>query len=239
MNKADVMSGIQSYIELKQKELKQIEAVQESDNDSKSKKSFFQAFAERKQIKENKRKAKELEKMINTLSSITENQLTIKKSVLFRACMICNSTAVGEGSNVQRTVARDYITDEYWFVEGDCRAAKKAFSMFPDQFDPNIHFYRETDMERVAEYYGFREIHAPYFRSLNMRAYAHNHHLNSIDWKEIGDPIFLPVRAITIPISRKCQDFLIGFICEKDGEEHILIEPDDLKSPTSGETGAD
>ncbi len=72
-----------------------------------------------------------------------------------------------------------------------------------------------------------------------MSAYVSDHRLNSYEVKMIGEPIRLPVRAITACISNKCKNYLIGFVYYKNGEKKILIEPDDLKSPMSSTSGAD
>ncbi len=175
---------------------------------------------------------KKTAKFLEILKAVTEEDMFLgEKPTYFFATVTCNSTAVGrstfKGTESQKTVARDYITDEYLFVDGHSITAKKGAELFLLKEGETINYYKKEDIVKVAKDFGFR-LHARDFRDLNFTIYNHrlNRHTVNITKGPFTYPI-VPVFAST----EVCPDkFVIGYVYEKDGIEYIIIEPEMPKS---------
>ncbi len=170
-------------------------------------------------------------KLISLLESIKEEDISIGEAPkYFFAKLICNSTGVGvssfKGSETQRTVAKDYVTDEYLFVDGHMGAAGKGLSLFYLKAGESIGYFSKNDIEKKAKEYGFM-LHMQDFRDLNIR--LTDHRLNRYTPKITKDIFSYPIYPVFARISEEDVDFTIGYIYKTNGEEYIIIEPDDPK----------
>ncbi len=186
----------------------------------------------RKFIDEKKKeeKSKENEKMISALQFVTEEGITFGDAPkYFFAYITCNSTGVGkshfQGTETQRTVARDYVTDEHLFIDGHVGAGAKGLSLFYLKPNQTIHYYAKSDIERVATMKGY-EIHSQYFRDLNFS--LEDHRLNRHTVNLTKKPFTYPIRPIFATVSEKGDKITLGYVYERDGVEYIIIEPDGL-----------
>ena len=94
--------------------------------------SYVQRFIEAKQKGEVN---KETARLISALKFVTAEGISFGNAPSwFCAYLECNSTGVGkssfQGTETQRTVARDYVTDEYVFIDGHIGAGAKGLSLF-------------------------------------------------------------------------------------------------------------
>ena len=149
----------------------------------------------------------------------------------FYAYMECNSTGVGEssfgGTTTQRTVALDYKTDEFLFIDGHVSAGQKGLEIFLLKPGETINFYKKDDIVKVAKTHGFN-LHMQYFRDLNFR--LTDHRLNRYTVKVTHGPTTYPIRPILAKYNDKGNMCTIGYLYEKDGMEYIIIEPADIDS---------
>ncbi len=182
-------------------------------------------------IKANRKKEsdKKRKRLLALLENVTSNAISVGNAPnLFWAYMECNSTGVGtstfKGTETQRTVARDYVTDEYLFIDGHTGAGVKALQLFFLKPNQTIHYYNKNDVTSIAKQYGFR-LHLQYFNDLNFN--LSDHRLNRHTVHVTRGPITYPVRPIIATVSKKGDKMTIGYVYEKDGVEHVMIEPDD------------
>ncbi len=147
----------------------------------------------------------------------------------FVAYINCNSTGVGESTygntKSQRTVARDYVTDEYLFIDGHLGAGKKGLELFYLKQGEIINFYSKDDIVKTAKEYGFN-LHLQYFRDLNYS--LTDHRLNRYNVNVTKGPFTYPVRPIFATTS-KSKQVLIGYTYQANGTEYIIIEPERSK----------
>lgn len=165
----------------------------------------------------------------SALKSIREENVFLGDAPkYFFARIECNSTGVGEsrfeGTKTQRTVARDYVTDERLFIDGHIEAGAKGLSLFYLQPGQTINYFSKDDIVKVAKEYGY-QLHLQHFRDLNFL--LTDHRLNRHTIKITQGPFSYPIRPIFAVINEKGEKITIGYIYEKDGEEYIIIEPED------------
>ena len=91
---------------------------------------------------------KKTQKKITALQRVREETLIIgDQPKYFCARMECNSTGDGEssyeGTKTKRTVALDYVTDEYLFIDGNEHAAKKGLELFHLKPGETINYFRK------------------------------------------------------------------------------------------------
>ncbi len=177
--------------------------------------------------------------LLSILSKIDSDAISFgEEPSYFFANMECNSTAVGEsrfnGTETRRTVALDYITDEYLFIDGHVPTGEKGLSLFYLKPNQRINYYRKADIVKVAKEYGF-QLHLQNFRDLNFTLY--DHRLNRYKVNVTDGPIKYPIRPIFAKISEKDDVIAIGYVYEKNGKEHIIIEPEDPNVVLKGESG--
>ncbi len=175
---------------------------------------------------------------LSMLSSITEEDLSFgEPPTYFYAYMTCNSTGVGrssfQGTETQRTVALDYDTDEYLFIDGHVGAGEKGLSLFYLKPGQVIHFYKSSDIPRVAKEFGF-QLHLQSFRDLNFT--MHDHRLNRHTVNVTREPFTCPIRPIFATTDQKRERFTIGYLYEMDGKEKLIIEPEDPKAANKSES---
>ncbi|MBQ8311562.1 MAG: hypothetical protein IJX80_11180 [Clostridia bacterium] len=183
-------------------------------------------FIESKQKNETDKKT---ERLLSVLKSVTEEAISFGDAPsYFFAYIECNSTGVGtssfQGTETQRTVARDYVTDEYLFIDGHVNAGAKGLSLFFLNPNQTINYYKKSDIVKVAKEFGFR-IHLQYFQDLNFT--LSDHRLNRHTVKITKGPFTYPIRPIFATVSEQGEKITIGYIYEKDGQEYIIIEPED------------
>lgn len=165
--------------------------------------------------------------MISTLESITEEDIIIGENVkYFNAYIECNSTGVGESrfgsTKTQRTVALDYNTEEYFFVDGHLGAGEKGLSIFFSDLTEIPPLYSKDDIPRIAKKYG-DVLHAQKFRDLNF--IMTNHRLNRHKVHITKGPFVYSIRPILARYNDKGDVCTVGYLYDKDKEEHIIIEP--------------
>lgn len=146
----------------------------------------------------------------------------------FYAYMICNSTGVGtssfKGSETQRTVALDYTTDTYLFIDGHEGAAVKGLQLFHLKSGETVRYYRKDEMEKQAERYGLN-LHLQQLRDLNFT--FSDHRLNRYTANITQAPFSYPIRPVFVSIMGEERPILIGYVYENKGGEHFLIDIED------------
>ena len=187
---------------------------------------YLREFIESKQKNDVDKKTARL---LPLLKSITEEAISFGEAPkYFFAYIECNSTGVGtssfQGTQTQRTVARDYVTDEHLFIDGHVGAGAKGLSLFYLKPNQTINYYKTSDIEKVAKEFGF-QLHLRHFRDLNFT--LSDHRLNRHTVKVTKGPFTYPIRPIIATISQKGEKIAIGYIYEKDGKEYVIIEPED------------
>ena len=193
------------------------------------KSSIIKKLKEYLLTQEGKTASKKEQSFLDSLHAVNEETLLLGEvPKYFFAQIECNSTGVGEssfeGTKTQRTIARDYTTDEHLFVDGHVGAGEKGLSLFFLKEGQTINFYPKSDILKVAKEYGF-QLHLQYFRDLNFRLTDHrlNRHTVNITRK----PFSYPIRPIFAVISEKGDKATIGYVYEMNGAEYIIIEPQD------------
>ena len=181
------------------------------------------------QSKENGELDKKTAQAIEVWKSIKEEDVVIGNfPKYFWAYISCNSTGVGTssfgGTETRRTIARDYVTDEYLFVDGDMAAAQKGFSLLLLKDGENINFYSIQDTVKLAKQQGYR-LHAQEFHDLNFA--MSDHRLNRHKVNVTKGPFSIPIRPIYAIVSDEGQQITVGYVYEKDGMEYIIVEPED------------
>ncbi len=176
---------------------------------------------------QSKQTDKKMAKLLSKLSLVTEDTIEIgEQPQYYIASMTCNSTGVGvssfQGSETQRTVALDYVTDSYLFVDGHIGAAEKGLSLFYLKPGQTINYYQKSDTVKLAKEYGF-QLHLEYFRDLNFT--LRDHRVNRYKVNIIKGPFTYAIRPILSKVSEKEAPFTIGYVYTMNGKEHILIEP--------------
>ena len=181
--------------------------------------------------KKQEQQDKKTARLLSALEFVTEQGITFGNCPkYFFARMECNSTGVGtssfKGTETQRTVALDYVTDEYLFIDGHVGAGAKGLSLFFLKKGEIVNYYKKSDIEKVAKHYGFQR-HLQDFRDLNF--ILTDHRLNRHQVHITKDPFSFPIRPIIATISKKGEKMTVGYVYEKEGKEYILIEPEEIK----------
>lgn len=165
----------------------------------------------------------------SALSTLKEEEILFgEPPKYFFAKIICNSTGVGtsyfHGTETQRTIARDYVTDEHLFIDGDVGAGAKGLSLFFLKPNQTINYYKKSDVIKVAKEYGF-QLHLQDFRDLNFT--MTDHRLNRHKVQITREPFTYPIRPIYGVISEDGDKITLGYVYEAEGNEYIIIEPED------------
>ena len=172
---------------------------------------------------------KKSKKALAVLGAIEEEDISFGNAPQYYFAQIeCNSTGVGtssfQGTETQRTVAMDYVTDETLFIDGHEGAGRKGLELFYLKPNQTIRYYKKSDTVKAAKEYGFR-LHLQKFRDLNFT--LNDHRLNRYTVHITRKPFSFPIRPIHATVISK-DKAVIGYIYEKDSEEYILIDPEDL-----------
>lgn len=186
--------------------------------------SHLRKYIAEKQIRE---VTKEEQEMLFALETLREEEIFFgEPPKYFVAYIQCNSTGVGkssfQGSETQRTVARDYVTDEFLFVDGHEGAGGMGLSVFVAKPGEIVNYYYKSDIEKVAKEEGLR-LHRQYFNDLNMLLISHR--LNRHTVKITKGPFSYPIRPILAAVSDDGKVITLGYVYDKDGMEYIIIEP--------------
>ena len=88
----------------------------------------------------------------------------------------------------------------------------------------SIRYYSKNEIVKLAKETGY-QLHLQYFSDLNY--YLHDHRLNRYSVNVTEGPFTYPIRPIIASVSEDGDKFTLGYIYEKDGQERILIEPDE------------
>ena len=171
---------------------------------------------------------KKIKRQIATLSAIKAEDITLGSPPnYFFARIECNSTAVGSnyynGTETRRTVAKDYITPEYLFIDGHEETGKKGLELFYLKQGQTINFHLKKNILKIANSYGLR-LHMRDFSDLNFT--LSSHHINRHKVNITKDPFSFPIRPIYIQIADSENKFVLGYTYEIDEKKHILIEPE-------------
>ena len=170
--------------------------------------------------------------LTSRLKDITEEDIILGDDVkYYNAYIECNSTGVGEssfgGTKTKRTVSLDYTTREHLFVDGHIGAGEKGLSLFVLNPRESSQYYSTNDIVKIAKRRGF-ELHSQKFRDLNFR--LTDHRLNRYNIHITNGPITYPIKPILARYNDKGDICTIGYLYEKDGLEHIIIEPSEMVS---------
>lgn len=177
-------------------------------------------------------KGKELDKKTahayEMFRSVPEEDIVFgEQPKYFFAYMECNSTGVAtstfKGTETQRTVSKDYVTDEYLFIDGHLGAGSKGLSLFYLKPNETINYHSKDDIIKVAKTYGL-QLHLQDFRDLNFS--LTDHRLNRHKVHVTKGPFTYPIRPIFATHPEKDEKITIGYVYEMDGLEYIIIEPE-------------
>jgi len=183
--------------------------------------------------KERDKLDKRTARFYDSLNGVDESRITIgKEPKYFTACLECNSTGVGvssfEGTETQRTVSLDYITNEILFIDGHTKAAENGICIFylkPNQ-KIDLEYYKKSDIEKAAKNYGY-QLHKQNFNDLNF--FMREHRLNRYKVHIKKGPFSYPIRPVFATLDGD-KTVTVGYVYEKDGKEYVLIEPQLPKS---------
>ncbi len=169
-------------------------------------------------------------KKLDVLKSITVEMLSLgNKPQYFFARMECNSTAVGssyyDGTETRRTVAQDYVTPEYLFIDGHEGTCKKGLELFYLKANQTINYYKKDDIKKVANRYGYL-MHAQNFRDLNFTVSSHR--INRYKVHLTRDPFSFPIQPIYVQMPDAEDKSVIGYLYEFNGSENVIIEPEKI-----------
>ncbi len=163
-----------------------------------------------------------------TLRTVGENQISFgEQPRYFYARIECNSTGVGEssfeGTKTQRTVAKDFITDEMLFIDGHEGAASKGISLFLAKEGQIVYYKKKSAIETIADLEG-RARHRQDFSDLNMR--MTDHRVNRYTTHLTRKPFTYPIRPVFAKLSEKEEDTAtLGYVYEMNDAEYIIVEP--------------
>ncbi len=171
---------------------------------------------------------KKTKNQIATLSKIKAEDISLGDSPnYFFARIECNSTAVGSsyynGTETRRTVARDYTTPEYLFIDGHEETGKKGLELFYLKQGQTINYYLKKNILKVANSYGLR-LHMRDFRDLNFTLSSHRINRHKVHITK--DPFSFPIRPIYAQIANSENKFVLGYTYEDGEKKHIVIEPE-------------
>lgn len=149
----------------------------------------------------------------------------------FCAYMECNSTGVGTShfgnTTTQNTVALDYTTDQYLFIDGHEGAAIKGLEYFVLKPGETANYYKKSSIKDLAEAYGF-ELHLQRFRDLNISLTSHR--LNRCNVKITRDPTSLPIRPIFLATPKSNKPILVGYGYIENSEDYIIVDFNDVNT---------
>lgn len=198
---------------------------------------YFQNYAQNHQSDECV--SKNLSTLYLDILKATEKDILLGECPsCFRAYMKCNSTGVATcvygGTETRRTVALDYVTDEYVFIDGHEGAGAKGLGLFIlKQDDAPIECYTKNQMEKLAEKYGLK-LHTQQFRDLNF--YIKSHRLNRYNAVITEGPITFPIRPVFLSTITVEQPILLGYVYEMDDKEYFIVDFQDIDKPKKKKT---
>lgn len=171
-------------------------------------------------------------KILRKIQSASESDILLGECPkYFRAYMECNSTGVGtssfEGSKTRRTVALDYVTDEYLFIDGHEGAGVKGLQIFLLNPGETVRYYLKESIKDVAKNYGLN-LHLQQFGDLNILFQSHR--LNRYNVKITEGPFSCQIQPIFLSLINKDKPILIGYVYTKSGNECIIVDFNDINS---------
>lgn len=147
----------------------------------------------------------------------------------FCAYMECNSTGVGTSSfgnsTTQHTVALDYTTDQYLFIDGHEGAAVKGLEYLVLRPGETADYYKKSYIKDLAESYGYN-LHLQRFRDLNIL--LNSHRLNRYAARITKGPTTLPICPIYLAVSNSSKPILVGYKYTENGNDYIIPDFDDI-----------
>ena len=178
------------------------------------------------QLKPKAETDKSLQKVIPTLEGLQEKDICFGALPrYYRGYLECNSTGVGtctfKTTEQQRTVARDYVTDEYLFIDGHEGTCKKGLELLLLKEGQQINYFKKSEMKKAADLYGYR-LHHQYFKDLNYSMQSHR--VNRYVFHQTREEFSAPIRAIFMKDQEEDKKILLGYVYEKDGQEYVLID---------------
>lgn len=173
---------------------------------------------------------KKTEKVYSGIMTASEDDLLFGDCPSsFRAYAVCNSTGVGtssyEGTKTQRTVALDYTTDEYLFVDGHEGAALKALEIFYLEPGETTNYYHKDKLKDVITNYGL-QLHLQQFRDLNFTLSSHR--LNRYTVKITEETITYPIRPLYLAVEGSKEPVLVGYAYVKDETRYVILDPKEV-----------
>ena len=174
---------------------------------------------------------KKAEKIFTIIESAAEEDIILGDCPnYFCAYMECNSTGVGtsyfEGTTTQRTVALDYTTDQYLFIDGHEGAAVKGLEIFYLKEGETINYYRKDSIRDLADMYG-SDLHIQNFRDLNFLIKSHR--LNRYTVKVTKGPFSYPIHPIFLASINKEHPTLVGYVYTIDETDYIIVDFKDVE----------
>ncbi len=171
---------------------------------------------------------KQQKKLVSKLKSLTEADLSFGPLPKYSyGYLECNSTGVGRSTfgntETQRTVSRDYVTDEVLFIDGHEETCKKGLELLLLKQGEQVNYFKKSEMKKVANRYGLL-IHGQYFRDLNFS--VHDHRVNRYVFHQTKQDFSAPIRAIFMRNEKDDKKITLGYVYEKDETEHVLIDID-------------
>lgn len=169
---------------------------------------------------------KKTEKIYSGIMDASEDDLLFGECPSsFRAYAVCNSTGVGtssyEGTKTQRTVALDYTTEEYLFVDGHEGAALKALEIFYLKPGETTDYCHKDKLNDIVTNYGL-QLHIQQFRDLNF--VISSHRLNRCTVKITEEPITYPIRPLYLAMEGSKQPVLVGYAYVKDETRYVILD---------------
>lgn len=182
----------------------------------------------KEQLKPKAETDKRINKILPVLEGLKEEDLSFGPlPKYFCGYLECNSTGVGRSTfgntETQRTVARDYVTDECLFIDGHEGTCKKGLELLLLKEGQQVNYYKKSEMKKVANKYGVL-IHSQYFRDLNFS--VSDHRVNRYTFHQTKEEFSAPIRAIFMKDKEEDKKIKLGYVYEKDGQEYVLVEID-------------
>ena len=180
------------------------------------------------ELKASPQKDKREKRLLSQLGSLSERDISfgpLPKYVY--GYLECNSTGVGRSTfgntETQRTVSRDYVTDEILFIDGHEATCKKGLELLLLKQGERINYFKKSEMKKAANHYGVL-IHGQYFRDLNFSVY--DHRVNRYVFRQTKQEFSAPIRAVFMKNEKEDKKILLGYVYEKDRTESVLIDID-------------
>lgn len=181
---------------------------------------------------------KKTAKVVAALEKATEGDISFGDNPqYFYARLNCNSTGVGvssfENTKTQRTVAMDYTTEEFLFIDGHEGTAVKGLELFHLKPGETVNYYKKSKMADVAASCGAK-LHLQQFKELNF--IIKDHRVNRYTASITRGPFSAPICPVFVSVMDVDQPVFIGYVYQKDGKEYVLIELKDIRNAGKGKS---